>query len=330
MMQRAILYITAYTFLQLPLTAMCEDLNFESYCNSYADTAIQKYAKSLYHGCEFSSLRWNNDKQGQYEWCISVTKKATEKENKSRKLMLNNCLKEKYVADILPACIDNNEGYIPIKKIQNSSGVLKADYYSVISSAKGYIEYDFNSDNKIDNIFIEKKSDSLRIVQCISNNDKINRKYIRKIIPYNIPEWEAHSVGYTTSNIRIAKESPTNIVFEESYYENNSNGNSDAWKFQYNRKQKNFVLISYEGRRGKMHNDDEGGDSKLRLNFSQKEYNKSHICPYGDINGCISSEESGKIQAPFNILGNFNFKFPFYSKFNTETSLGPLYKLLTY
>ena len=314
-----------YFLLIIPFNVMCKTLNSEDYCHAYVSMSVNLFEENQVMGCNFSNSRWNDEGKKQFNWCRSVTKNITEKENNIRNLMLNRCIREKIFskenfAHIASECRDKKGKYFPIKKIKKRNGLEAV----ISSNGSGFINHDFNLDGKNDNFFIERdKKNQTRFIQCLSNKWG---EYKRKIVQLDIAEENfPYSIGSGGLSIYLLDTSPAALVVSKSYIEHNFTGNSESWIFQYNKELQALVLVTYERNEGMHHTDDQGSDVDLKIDFLTKKYQyKSYnsLC-----SSCPSQEKNGQVIAPANVLGGFEIGTTLLGYKNTNPQRGAVFTL---
>ena len=144
-------------------------------CNSYAQDAAEQNRQNRSASCGFTGLRWNNDKEGQKQWCLTVRRGITAKEHRIRKNMLENCFVRKSARtnpenqpNIPRACKDPSNIYLPVRNIYSGYRYEKTLYKPV--GRNGLIKHDFSGDSQSDYLFIEQsRNNDVRLVSCFSN-----------------------------------------------------------------------------------------------------------------------------------------------------------------
>lgn len=162
--------------------------NIEKHCERYAGKAVEQQQRNLDQQCNLSGPRWNSDREGQYQWCLTVNPQITNNENLAREKMLQACLQqkmEKRVAavrsvstpgaeenlGIATACLDPDSGYVPVEYLLSKKTTYQQEpaLYRPVLSKNGVITHDFNGDRQPDYLFVEKnKSSKARLTTCIS------------------------------------------------------------------------------------------------------------------------------------------------------------------
>lgn len=150
-------------------------------CDYYGRSATLQYKQNLEAGCGFKGLRWSDDKVGHTNWCNTVRKAITNKENEARDGMLTSCFTKKALLsntenhpNIPQVCKNAKQGYTPIKSIYAWYRYKKEIHTPV---KNGLIKADFNHDNRPDYVFLERDNKhNVRLTTCVSRH----RYYIRK------------------------------------------------------------------------------------------------------------------------------------------------------
>lgn len=156
--------------------ATANDPNRMIACEYYADSAVGQQRRNIANGCGFSGSRWSTDFAGHQQWCSSVRRSITDKEEQVRKEMLDTCLEDKAIINHhdnhlpLPiACIDPRGEFFPVKHLYYWFRYERALYSPV---QDGLIAYDFNRDGRHDYLFIERnKKDTAQLSFCFSANN---------------------------------------------------------------------------------------------------------------------------------------------------------------
>jgi hypothetical protein len=150
------------------------------YCKGYASSAVQQFAKSQALGCGFSGPRWNNDYQGQYNWCLTVLEPFAINEEGIRADALKVC-QEKQGSGSNPqnqvpvpqVCKDPSKAYTAVRQINHHFR-----YETTVTSPvqNGLISYDYNRDKKPDYVFLETQGDQSRVAMCFSQGQGYRRQ----------------------------------------------------------------------------------------------------------------------------------------------------------
>lgn len=151
-----------------------------NYCKGYASNAVQQFAKSQALGCGFSGPRWNNDYQGQYNWCLTVLEPFALNEEGIRSDALKACQETKSSGSnpqnqvpVPQVCKDPSKAYIAVRQINHHFR-----YETTVTSPvqNGLISYDYNRDKKPDYVFLETREDQSRVAMCFSQGQGYRRQ----------------------------------------------------------------------------------------------------------------------------------------------------------
>lgn len=214
--------------------------NTTAYCQTYAAKAVQQHKTNLNLGCGFSGLRWNNDQNGQYRWCMTVSKTISGKEDTIRTQDLAHCQKQKQSANsALPlpkACISSSAK--PVKTL------LYAFRYETETTMpvqpNGLIRYDFNLDRQDDYLFLETTPNhTARLVQCMSQGATWQR---------TLTDMQYDSRGSTTWSTGYTFERQQNQLKITVNYFGHNEGSCDTQAFYtFHPNQKSFKLTRQKG-----------------------------------------------------------------------------------
>ena len=146
-------------------------------CNNYARDSVEQNKKNEAAACGFTGLRWNNDKKGQKQWCLTVSSATTKKETAARKRKLETCFKKKSSRSSrqnqlkLPTtCRASSTGYTPVRQLYSWFRYERGLYMPIKN--RGLIRYDFNGDGRRDYLFIEQNAKkNVRLVNCFSQKE---------------------------------------------------------------------------------------------------------------------------------------------------------------
>lgn len=61
------------------------------HCSAYVDQSLQQNRLNKQYDCGFSSPRWNDERDGQYQWCLTVRQKISYAEQGARQTLLEQC-----------------------------------------------------------------------------------------------------------------------------------------------------------------------------------------------------------------------------------------------
>lgn len=229
-----------FTLLLLSSTAIAEiDDNKKNaqFCQNYAESSVEQNAQNQTQQCGFNNSRWNDDKQGQYQWCMSTSQVIANAETTARTVKLQECAKQKTAnnnlenqPDIPTACKSKNPHRQAVKSIINQS-IYSNEIEQPVQN--GLIRYDYNQDKRDDYVFIETEKDQAHLVICLSNKDT----------------WQADSVlnFYTTANMgrenhHIIQEKDV-LIIHISITEHNVGNAYRQTKYRYNVSKKIFDII---------------------------------------------------------------------------------------
>lgn len=165
----------------IPTLAQIQDRQAAiQYCKGYASSAVQQFSKSQALGCGFSGPRWNNDYQGQYNWCLTVLEPFALNEEGIRSDALKAC-QEKQGSGSNPqnqvpvpqVCKDPSKAYTAVRQINHHFR-----YETTVTSPvqNGLISYDYNRDKKPDYVFLETQEDQSRVAMCFSQGQGYRRQ----------------------------------------------------------------------------------------------------------------------------------------------------------
>ncbi len=224
------------------LTNANADSSKRSYeCDYYAREAVEQHRKNLQFNCGFKGTRWNNNRIGQKNWCVTVRKNITDKENNIRKQMLENCFKTKTALNnpenhpkIPSSCKDHKKNYTAIKSIYSW---YRYDKEVRTPVENGLIQADFNRDGRLDYVFIEQnKKQKIRLIACIS--DKNFKSYQRKTtsIVFDAKGDSLMSEGYHISM------SGKQLHLSLTYFGHNEGSSSADGFYIYNNRKHVFEL----------------------------------------------------------------------------------------
>ena len=89
------LFLLITLFFSATASAKTSSNGDQAYCSQYAQTAVSQYQQNLQQQCGFTGLRWSNNEAGQMQWCLTVRRAITAKENQARQQALEHCNKLK-------------------------------------------------------------------------------------------------------------------------------------------------------------------------------------------------------------------------------------------
>lgn len=151
-------------------------------CQYYVDTSLQQNALNKKHHCGFTGSRWNDDKKGQFQWCMGALERASRAETDARTKLLETCISQK-------AAVDNPENQPKLPTQCKSSDPKKQavkmlyryfHYKTELDQpiADGLIRYDYNGDKKEDYLFLERYKDYVEVMLCLSSAQSYQRQKI--------------------------------------------------------------------------------------------------------------------------------------------------------
>jgi hypothetical protein len=208
-------------------------------CDYYGRSATTQYKQNIQAGCGFKGLRWSDDTVGHTNWCKTVRKAITTKENATRETMLKACFTKKSLVsntenypNIPQVCKNLKQGYTPIKSIYSWYRYKKEIRTPV---KDGLIKADFNHDNRPDYVFIERDNKhNIRLTTCISRH----HYYIRK--PTRITFSAAGDSLSSHGHYIELKEGQ--LVIRFTYFGHNEGSSSAEGYYVYNVNQQVFQL----------------------------------------------------------------------------------------
>ncbi|MCK5726897.1 MAG: hypothetical protein KAH22_08755 [Thiotrichaceae bacterium] len=148
-------------------------------CANYAKTAVEQHQINLDLKCGFKGLRWNKNKKGQENWCLTVLDILSDKENIAREEKLSGCFTKKTSSSnpsnqlkLPKECHNPDRKYTPVKSIYYDYKYNKEIAQLV---QDGLIEYDYNKDGKKDFVFVEQSKKEVKIAVCMSSQSNYQR-----------------------------------------------------------------------------------------------------------------------------------------------------------
>lgn len=152
----------------------------EYHCQGYVERALAQNQQNKQFACGYSGLRWNDNREGQYQWCLTAKQSISHAEDDARNELLKQCFTKKTSKDnpenhpaIPAACVDNSKEYQAVKNIYSAFRYEKTITTPV---ENGLIRYDYNQDNKDDFLFLELKDEMAHLSACMSQPDGYQRK----------------------------------------------------------------------------------------------------------------------------------------------------------
>lgn len=216
--------------------------NTPTYCQNYAAKAVQQNKSNLSLSCGFTGLRWNNDQKGQYNWCLTVSKTITDKEDQARSTDLAQCQTNKNTSTSksalpLPALCKSTTAQ-PVKSFDQAFRYQTQSVTPV--QPNGLIQYDFNQDTQTDYLFLERtNTDQVRLVQCMS----MGRSWKRLLsdMEYSAKGDTLFGTDYTF----VRKGSGLHITID--YFAHNDGSCITTAQYHYNTASKAFKLVKSKG-----------------------------------------------------------------------------------
>lgn len=213
-----------------------------NYCNGYADTAIQQFAKNQSLDCGFSGPRWNNNRQGQFNWCLTVLEPFAITEQGFRDDALKDCqekkrndVSQKNQLAIPPMCKDPSKQYTAVKTIFHH---FRYETTRTSPVQNGLISYDYNRDKKPDYVFLEAKQSHSRIAMCFSQG----QQYRRQLTDI---QFYSGSDGLGSSNYDITQQGDT-LVIQINEFEHNAGSSYRKVTYRFDTASKKFAIINNE------------------------------------------------------------------------------------
>lgn len=213
-----------------------------NFCNDYADRSIEQFAKSQTLGCGFGGLRWNNNRQGQFNWCLTVLEPFAITERGFRDDALKACQENKGSGNnpqnqvaVPQACKDPSKAYTAVKQIKHHFR-----YETTVTSPvqNGLISYDYNRDRKPDYVFLETKGDQSRVAMCFSHG----RDYRRQLTDI---KFYSGAGGLGSSNYEITQQGDT-LVVRIDEFEHNAGSSYRRVSYRFDTATAKFTIIKNE------------------------------------------------------------------------------------
>ena len=208
-------------------------------CQNYAKFGVQQHAKNKQLGCGFNSIRWNNNYQGQFNWCMTVLEPVSNTEYNFRKDSLEKCQAQKGGTNnpknrpaIPAACNDPSKQYQAVKQINHSFRYEKKLTSPV---QNGMIRYDYNRDKRHDYVFLEVKGESARIAVCLSRNNSYQR-HVTDV------KFSASGDGLFSSNYELSQSGDL-LNLGIQYFEHNGGSSSRNLSYRYMTATRKFKII---------------------------------------------------------------------------------------
>lgn len=208
-------------------------------CAAYADKAVQQNQLNKQYGCGYSGLRWNDDRTGQYQWCLTVRDKVSYAEEDARRDLLEQCFSRKTDRNnpdnrpaIPAACQDSSKTYQAVKSIYSAFR-----YEKTITSPvqDGLIRYDYNRDNQDDYIFLALKDDMAHLSVCLSQPQGYQRKISGLVFyaPGDSTESDQYSISQQDDILRI----------DVSFFGHNMGSAYSSTQYRYNPARRAFDIV---------------------------------------------------------------------------------------
>jgi len=141
------------------------------------------------------------------------------------------------------ACLDRSQQYQPIKGLIGSHEYnTPRKFYSPVKGKNGIIKYDFNHDNAIDYVFLERKprESVARLVLCMSNKKS---GYARVKTAFSVREFKFQNNYVEAASIVRKGDS---LTLSDSNHAHNDGGENRISLFTFNPKRHAFTLRKYE------------------------------------------------------------------------------------
>ncbi len=184
------------------------------------------------------------------------------------------------LAKIPSSCKDPQKKYQPISTILSKGAYnTKAQTYQPIISSKGFISTDFDGNDYIDLIFIERHESDIRLISCINSK--------RKIMPFKIHETNKADFQTISESIRVDGKS---LILSINRHEHNWGSDSETSHYQYHRgkfilEKREIISSSGDGMRS---------DTYAFYDFVKKRFKTSSTC--GSLEeGCKPRTLKGRI-----------------------------------
>lgn len=163
-------------------------------CEQYSEYSQEQVKDSMRYGCDFGGIHWSVDSVDHKNWCLSTKNEQLITDQQHRKDKQLEACKEMRTSPLSPSnqlkvpesCKDPTKAYTPVRHVNWS------DYVSdrpVSPVQNGLIEYDFNTDERLDFVFLEaKESREIRaqFIICMSQKGNYTR-HLTDISIYSMP-----------------------------------------------------------------------------------------------------------------------------------------------
>lgn len=207
-------------------------------CQNYANRAVKQNADNNKLQCGFTGTRWNNNRGGQYNWCMTVLDPVTLTEDGFREDSLKQCQADKTSPQraqnrpAIPAqCNDPSKQYGAVKKINHAFRYAKQPTSPV---QNGLIRYDYNRDKRQDYVFLEAKGENSRVVICMSQG----ANYQRHVTDIKINS----ASGFGSYDYSITQ-SGADLKVATDYFEHNAGSSASQASYRYQPNTKKFKII---------------------------------------------------------------------------------------
>lgn len=210
------------------------------YCNDYATTAVKQFSESQAIGCGFRGPRWNNNLQGQLNWCLSVLEPFSREEQSFRQEALASCQKEKANSTnpqnkltVPQVCNDPTKIYQAVKSINHH---FRYESKLTMPVENGLIRYDYNRDGKPDYVFIEARDTQSRVVMCFSQGQSYRRQLTDITIYSDAGAIDSHNFNVSQRGEHL------NVTVD--YFEHNAGSSFAEVSYRFDTTARKFVIVS--------------------------------------------------------------------------------------
>lgn len=213
------------------------------HCSAYVDKSLQQNQLNKQYDCGFTGLRWNDERAGQYQWCLTVRQQISYAEQDARQTLLEQCFSRKTARDnpgnhpaLPPACRDSNGQYQAVKSIYTEFRYDKAPASPV---TEGLIRYDYNQDQQDDYLFLELKENMAHISVCLSQPGGYQRR-LSNVIFY------APGGGLEGDQYTISQQDDL-LKIDLLFFGHNMGSAYRNTTYRYNTATQNFEMVDSEG-----------------------------------------------------------------------------------
>ncbi|MGB0849446.1 MAG: hypothetical protein ACPGSM_22105 [Thiolinea sp.] len=227
------------------------------HCKRYAETATQQHELNKQFSCGFTGSRWNDDKHGQNQWCLTVRESISEAEEDARADLLKQC----YLKKADPDNPDNHPAIPATCKTKKATPVrsIYVPYHNndtlQIPVQDGHIRYDFNEDQRLDHAYLEYYKEQwhnpgnpenpisyfhyARLTFCLSNGEQWLRYPTRFNMSAGFTNWQGEDINHISMS--------GNLLNITSYYLEHNVGSSyiDAY-YKFDATKSEFVVHSHK------------------------------------------------------------------------------------